>query len=153
MRIKRCSFISYCLLVLLLLCSFLPQAYAGELSDNQAVLTQYMKTFQMEGFHIELVMVNKKFLDTVMKNTNSVAASLLNYDTKTGVVWILRRSEYGPQLFKQFGMNPQDDEWVIVEQRNSVVHELLHMVWKYCDNEEVCVSFLAEAIIPHEDTK
>lgn len=138
------------LALFLLACSF---GQATELSDNQAVLTQYMKTFQMEGFHIELVMVDKKFLDTVMKNSNSVAASLLNYDTKTGVVWILKRTEYGPKLFKQFDMNPQDDEWIVVEQRNSVVHELLHMVWKYCANEEVCVSFLAEAIIPHEDTK
>jgi len=129
-----------------------PAISASEQTDNQAVLTQYMHTFQMDGWHIELVMVDKKFLDTIMKDGHAVAASQLNYNTKTGVVWILRRSEYGPKMFESIGMKPQDDEWVIVDQRNSVVHELIHMVWRYCGNEEQCVAMLAEAIIPHEET-
>lgn len=128
-------------------------AGASELHENQAVLTQYMHTFQMEGWHLELVMVNKKFLDNVMKNENAVAASQLNYNNKTGVIWVLKRSEYTAQLFKQLGMAEQDEEWIAVDQRNSVVHELIHMVWRYCGNEEQCVAMLAEAVIPHEDTK
>jgi hypothetical protein len=146
-------FMSLCVWGLLLVCGLSGQAYASEQSDNQAVLTQYMHTFGMDNWHIQLVMVDKPFLDNVMHNKNSVAASQLNINTKYGVIWLLKRSEYGPKLFKSFGMNPQDDEWVMVDQRNSVVHELIHMVWRYCADTETCVAMLAEAVIPHEDTK
>ena len=130
-----------------------PAIHASELSDNQAVLTQYMHTFQMDGWHLELVMVNKKFLDNIMGNQNAAGASQLNYATKNGVIWVLKRSEYTPEVFKLFKMNTQDEEWIIVDQRNTVVHELIHMVWTYCRETETCVSMLAEAVIPHEDTK
>ena len=151
---KRWIF-SFVLLVCLLSMAW-PVCLSGQINEfqeNQTVLTQYMHTFGMDAWHMQLVLVDKKFLDTVMTNPNAVAASSLNPNTKYGVIWLLRRNEYGPKLFKQFGMNPQDDEWVIVDQRNSVVHELIHMIWRYCGQEEVCVSMLAEAVIPHEETK
>lgn len=130
-----------------------PAIHASELQDNQAVLTQYMQTFQMDGFHIQLVMVDKKRLDTMMGNTTSVGASQLNPVTHYGVVWVLRRSEYTPEMFKSLHMHEQDEEWVAVDQRNTVVHELIHMIWRFCGVEETCVAMLAEAVVPHEDTK
>jgi hypothetical protein len=147
MKAKLCS-----ILLLLLLCAggLFGQT---ELQDNQAVLTQYMQTFQMDGWHIQLVLVDKKFLDNIIGSHNAVGGSQLNYETKYGVVWVLKRSEYTPEMFKSFKMNEQDEEWIIVDQRNTVVHELIHMIWKYCHIEEACVSMLAEAVIPHEDTK
>lgn len=148
MRVKK-WFIS----CLLLLCSIGLFGQTPELQENQAILTQYMHTFQMDGWHIQLVMVDKSFLDNVMKNKTALAASQMNMQTGYGVIWVLKRSEYGPKMFKALGMNPQDDEWVIVDQRNSVVHELIHIIWSYCGDTETCVGMLAEAVIPHEDTK
>lgn len=138
------------LVLLLVLCSF---GRADELTENKAVLTQYMHAFLMDSFHIQLVMVDKKFLDNIMRSKNAVGASQFNPATNYGVVWVLKRSEYGPKMFKSLGMNPQDDEWVIVDQRNTVVHELIHIIWRNCYQEETCVAMLAEAIVPHEDTK
>jgi hypothetical protein len=124
----------------------------NELKDNQAVLTQYMHTFQMDGWHIELVLADRAFIKSMMHGENTVGASELNFNTKYGVIWVMKRSEYTPEAFKSFQIPVQDEEWIIVDQRNTVVHELIHMVWRYCGNTEQCVSMLAEAVIPHEDT-
>lgn len=139
---------------LLLLCSFpLFGQSPSELTDNQAVLTQYMHTFQMDNWHIQLVMVDRKMLTALLGTDQVVGGNSLNPNTHYGIIWVLKRNEYGPKFFESVGMNPQDDEWVIVDQRNTVVHELIHMVWRHCTVEELCVAMLAEAVVPHEDTK
>lgn len=141
----------------LLLCSCFGQAptvQTSELQDNQAVLTKYMQVFHMDGWHMTLVMCDKKFLDTIMREKTAVGASQFNFNTLTGVVWVLKRAEYTPKVFMDLGYNqPQTASWIAADQRNTVVHELIHQVWKYCDHTEICVGMLSEAIIPHEDTK
>ncbi len=132
----------------LVLIVFAPNVSASELSDNQKVLDKYQKIFRMDNFHIELVMTTQHFIAKMSGNPNAVAASQFNPNTQYGVIYVMTRDQYIPALFEALDMKVQGNRWRAKDQRNSVVHELIHCIWNYAPSDEFAVSILANAVNP-----
>lgn len=125
-----------------------PVMRASELTDNQKVLTKYQHVFLMDQLHIQLVMCDRKLIQVMSGNPNAVAASIYNPNSHYGVVWVMTRSEYTHELFTSLDMKDMNASQIKADQRNSVVHELVHFIWDYAPSKEFAVQILTGAINP-----
>lgn len=143
----------YYLLVLLGLTVGIVRAdQASEEAALQPTLTKYQKLFAMDGWKITLHVVPlSKVHSQCPKLQDAVACSEWTGNPATtdmtGELWIAERAEYTPELWEHYGVKPEDRRPAEVDQRNSVVHELLHVVWEYAQ-EEAAVAMIAGAINP-----
>ncbi len=78
-----------------------------------------------------------------------VAVSEWSYDPdpRLGELWVMKLSEYNPNYYKMFEYKRKSKRWARWDQRNSVVHELIHNVIRNA-NEEAAVAMLTNAINP-----
>lgn len=62
---------------------------------------------------------------------------------KTGVIYVMLEDDYTPKIKKKMGIkNVRND------QQNTIVHELLHNIWRHSLSEEDGVSVISNGFVP-----
>ena len=114
-------------------------ARAGEAEDLARVLHKWQAMFRMADWKISVGLVPREMLPCAQE---CVAASSFDVGSRRGSILVLRRADYTPEIRRHFAVKnvPRD-------QRDSIVHELLHCV---LDNmyPEAAVQVLSRALKP-----
>lgn len=123
--------------------------FASEQQDVDKVLRKYQTFFGMGDWTLTVHLDTIEAIRKRIGCSTCVAVSEWSTDGPpyTGEIWVARRSEYTPEFWRSFGMKPHNRKFAAKDQRNSVVHELVHALWRY-GSEEAAVSMLAGAINP-----
>lgn len=132
------------LTVFLLLLSSLP-ASASEAQDLKRTTQLWAQRLDIAEFKITVVPVPFIFLLSVCQG-KCLAASYWTVKNRTGTVFILQRSAYTPEICEANHIK-YDLKHIKADQRDSVVHELLHNVVQNMDTE-YAVSTLSHAFKP-----
>jgi hypothetical protein len=140
------------LLVVVGLSSMLRCEPVDEVKTLQLTLTKYQHAFAMDTWKINL---HVGTLDDIKRECPSlkdaVACGTWTGNPATGdmagEIWVLQKDQYTDALWEHFGVAKDEQRPAEVDQRNSVVHELLHVVWEYAQ-EEPAIAMIAGAINP-----
>jgi hypothetical protein len=140
------------LLVVVGLSSMLRCEPVDEVKTLQPTLTKYQHAFSMDTWKINL---HVGTLDDIKRKCPSlkdaVACGTWTGNPATGdmagEIWVLQKDQYTDALWEHFGVAKDEQRPAEVDQRNSVVHELLHVVWEYAQ-EEPAIAMIAGAINP-----
>jgi hypothetical protein len=126
-------------------------AYKKEKHDLESVYHKWSKTFHMDDWNVEVSPVPLAFLkEYCPPDLNDptaltcAAASDWSPWTHRGVMFVLQRSDYTADMKKYLR---QQHVSIWSDQRNSVVHEILHNVIEHA-NEEFAVRTLTGLINP-----
>jgi hypothetical protein len=140
------------LLVVVGLSSMLRCEPVDEVKTLQPTLTKYQHAFAMDSWKINL---HVGTLGDIKRECPSlkdaVACGTWTGNPATGdmagEIWVLQKDQYTDALWEHFGVAKDEQRPAEVDQRNSVVHELLHVVWEYAQ-EEPAIAMIAGAINP-----
>lgn len=133
------------LLIALLLC--VAPVFAGEQQDVEKVLAKYQVLLGLEEWKVVLHIDTLKNIQDKCQ-ASCVAASLWDYQSMSGEMWVLKRTEYTPAFWSVYAViKPKGHHLAQRDQRNSVVHELGHVVWRMA-SEEQGVTLFTGAINP-----
>lgn len=109
----------------------------------------------MENFHLTLHLDTVENIRTRIGNnpdgTPSRAVAMSTWyiypdGTKQGELWVMKLSEYTPDFWRSVDRHPQSMSIAQLDQKDSVVHELLHCLIGYY-NIEFSISTIASVII------
>jgi hypothetical protein len=121
-------------------------AFAGELEDLQKTTKIWQHQFGMDSWTVTVSTVTQDELRLIAAYGGDIdAASLCSVDEHTCWIYILRRDAYTSEHMKVWGIKGM--RGIRRDQRNSVVHELLHNVIGNGD-EEWAVQLLAHLLSP-----
>lgn len=117
-----------------------------ELQQVEGLMRIYQHRFKLDNWKLSIHLTTKAY---ILQRHGSPAMAMSEWDvkTRTGEIWVMRLSEYTPEMWEEIGLNPQTDIWSKADQRDSVVHEMVHCVISYADNE-AAVAMLTGAIAP-----
>lgn len=122
-----------------------PGAVDPEFRELEGLMRLYQKKFRMEKWTLTLHLTTHAVIE--VSKPGAFAVTEWDYEDRTADLWIMRLAEYTPKFWIDHGVDPQTVEWAKADQRDSVVHELIHGVIRYAD-EEAAVSMLTGAIAP-----
>jgi len=122
-------------------------AVAGEQQDLEKTLAKYKVLLGLGEWKVTLHMDTLKDIQDKCQ-ASCVAASLWDYQNMSGEMWVLKRTEYTPAFWSVYStIKPKGRHLAERDQRNSVVHELGHVVWQMA-SEEQGVTLFTSAINP-----
>lgn len=116
-------------------------SFGGELQDLERTVEKWKPAFYMHDFEVHLHLVSLEQLRSLCEK-ECVAASLFDVSAKRGEIFVLRRKDYSDAVKRQLRISD-----VKADQRNSVVHEMIHCLYRNMA-EESAVSVLAAALRP-----
>lgn len=135
--------IFYLLVIIGLTCGVAKCSPADEEKALQPVLAKYQNLFQMSDWKINLHVGSYEETHKVCPE-NSVACSTWTgtpaEGNMVGEIYVVQTSDYSKDTFK-LSLSAE------AYQRFAIVHELIHIVWEYAQ-EEAAVVMLTEAINP-----
>ncbi len=126
------------LLLALLLCSV--PSLAGEKRDAEKVLHKYQHLLGFDSWKLAVHLDTFERVRAVCDQPTILACGV--WESGKGDIWIAKRSEYTPEINKWTGRTPKAD------QRDSVVHEMVHIVLQLADSQEEAVVIITRAINP-----
>ena len=116
-----------------------------EFRELEMLMHVYQHKFQMDKWKLTLHLTTHAVIDVT--RPGAFAVTEWDYEAREADIYVMRLAEYTPEFWKSYGLKPQTEEWNKADQRDSVVHELIHGVIKYA-NEESAVTMLTGAIAP-----
>lgn len=116
-----------------------------EFRELEGLMRLYQQKFRMDKWKLTLHLTTHAVID--VSRPGAFAVTEWDPENQEADIWIMRLAEYTPEFWIAHGIKPQSEEWARADQRDSVVHELIHGVIRYAD-EEAAVAMLTGAIRP-----
>ena len=141
--------LSFALMTGLLLGQPTSSKYDKEFMRLTKVVKDTQHKFHMDNISLGLKLVSRKELKETMK-MEACGASF--YDTTAqlpmGVIWVLRSDKYPKDKTAHCGVSD-----IKTDQRNTVVHEMVHFLMNFSPTEEQAVTLIANTIVPVKPLK
>ena len=131
--------------ILLTAILFTASCFGGEYEDLVRTTKTWQHRLGMDSWKISVVPATMGMILDVNDDKPVFAFSSFDVEAKVGVVMIMRRADYTPQMKSVAKITTMRQ--VRADQRNSVLHELLHVLVAHAD-EEWAVSRLALLLKP-----
>jgi hypothetical protein len=113
---------------------FATMSFASEASDLKHTLDKWRKPFHVQNWDITIKPVPIEMLEILHPNGRVLALSSFDPDKKEGIIFVLMRSDYTKETIKNNHIKN-----VKQDQRDSVVHELVHNIINHMDEENAVV--------------
>lgn len=108
---------------------------AKEIRSVKATAVEWQHKLQIEEFHITVVVVPLAVLETI-NPTPCLAASTWDIEDREGMIFILRRADYTKEFMKRSGVHKSPK----ADQRDSVLHEMMHLIVEHMATEAAVVT-------------
>lgn len=127
--------------------------FAGEQQDLDKQVNIWKSKFGMKDWTIVVTPVSVEELIKIHPAGPILGASQYDVESRSGVILVLRRADY-PEFKKSlilngFEVGKKDLVDPIKDQKDTVVHELLHNIFQNA-NQEFAVSELAHLLLEHK---
>ena len=117
--------------------------FGSETKDLERTVRVWKNKLSMADWTIVIKPVPKIILaNFICEDSECFAASNWSVRSKTGVIFVMMREDYTKEMKKEMKYKN-----IKSDQRNSVVHEMLHNIWKNMD-EEYAMWVLSKALKP-----
>jgi len=130
--------------VLSLVCLFALGATAGESEMLKKVERKWSARFEMSDWNVDVRAVSRAELNKVCRTEHCLGHSTWILPLERGVILVLKASEYPEDVKADLRKRRVS---IAADQRNTVVHEILHCVWAFMD-EEYAIEFIVKWMKP-----
>ena len=117
-----------------------------EVEVLEKIKQKWMKKFYMEKWNVVLQIISSDQLQEICpyEVKYCMASSSWDVHEKTGIIFVIRKQDYTNQMKDDL---KKDHSTVKADQRNSVVHEMVHNIWNHMP-EETAVQLLTGLLHP-----